>query len=87
MTAQTLFDFANEIGVDPTSLQLLFEMSARRVEDGMTPDEATMSAHFAIQNGLACMIEKSEQFSKLLCDEVWGRVQYNQLKGICNESN
>lgn len=74
MTAQALLDFANELGVDPTSLQLLFEMSARRVEEGMTPDEATMSAHFAIQNGLACMIEKSEQFAPLLGAEVWERV-------------
>lgn len=74
MTAQTLLDFANELGVDPTSLQLLFEMSARRVDDGMTPDEATMSAHFAIQNGLACMIEKSEYFAPLLGAEVWEQV-------------
>lgn len=74
MKAEQLLDFANELGVDPTSLQLLFEMSARRVEDGMTPEDATMSAHFAIQNGLACMIEKSEQFAPLLGAEAWERV-------------
>jgi hypothetical protein len=74
LTAQQLKDFADEIGVDCDSLTLLFEMSARRVEDGMTPDEATMSAHFAIQNGLACMIEKSEQFAPLLGAEVWERI-------------